>query len=403
MALPRSKVLSGRRDTTDLLQPVLAAYRVRLRCLQGRQPLRQHFYLYLLSDILAQAVAQSSIAFWFAETFGGFGESGSAEWPRGWTTPVIQVGSSAWSSFRGCDCGSGVQWRQPSAVRQFEGHRTPGKQRFCNSFSLRATRPMRWKGIFPTGSRQPPPAPQTTTTLYHNCQGRGAIRENPKHSLRNGCGSKGVRLTTTMVAVASTLFVEKLQLRHNMVELCANWHAFSKWAPHTTASGAGVNPSKGSGVQCFSSVYNCSCSVTQTGHLPSSGTLGREVALWCPRCLPCPCARKCLQMSVSVGVSADMCAVSTCLPVARMWLQISVDVWIFMLRCSKTLLGVVVVENIHMPCESCAHSAAVRMGRGGEWHGCVRMSVHVRVCQQMPKSKENRCNRITPGAVLSAV
>ena len=133
--------------------------------LSSRAPaLRQHFYLYLLSDILAQAVAQSSIAFWFAETFGGFGESGSAEWPRGWTTPVIQAGSSAWSSFRGCDCGSGMQWRQPSAVCQFEGHRTLGKQRFCNSFSLRATRPMRWKGIFPTGSRQPPPAPQTTTT-----------------------------------------------------------------------------------------------------------------------------------------------------------------------------------------------------------------------------------------------
>jgi len=142
-------------------------------------------------------------------------------------------------------------------------------------------------------------------------------------------------LTTTMVAVASTLFVEKLQLRHNMVELCANWHAFSKWAPHTTASGAGVNPSKGSGVQCFSSVYNCSCSVTQTGHLPSSGTLGREVALWCPRCLE----ERLWALSVSVSVCAEMFAdvrvrggvrgyvrsvdVSAC---PRMWLQISVDV-----------------------------------------------------------------------------
>ena len=252
--------------------------------------------------------------------------------------------------------------------------------------------------------RQPQPPPR----LYHNCQGRGAIRENPKHSLRNGCGSKGVRLTTTMVAVASTLFVEKLQLRHNMVELCANWHAFSKWAPHTTASGAGVNPSKGSGVKCFSSVYNCSCSVTQTGHLPSSGTLGREVALWCPRCLEerLWAASVCAAMSADVRVRGSVRGyvrsvdVSAC---PRMWLQISVDVWIFMLRCSETLLGVGVVENIHMPCESCAHPPLSGWAVWGVAWLCPHdMSAHVRVCQQMP-IKRNRCNRITPGAVLSAV
>ena len=87
---------------------------------------------------------------------------------------------------------------------------------------------------------------------------------------------------------------------------------------------------------------------------PSDGKL----PWWCPRCLAerlwvwffcgrvrvrgnvcrCPCPWECPRI---------------CAQCPRVCL--SADVAILMLRCSEPLLGVVVVENIHMPCESCGY------------------------------------------------
>lgn len=145
--------------------------------------------------------------------------------------------------------------------------------------------------------------------------------------------------------------------------------------------------------------------MTQTGHLPSSGTLGREVALVVPTMpcreavgmvflWPCPRARQCLQMSVSVGVSADMCAVSTCVPVRGCG---NFDVAVF--RAASGSCG---SREYPYAMRVLCVSASVPMGRVGSGvavSACPPTSACVNKCL----SKRNRCNRIIPGAVLSAV
>ena len=76
------------------------------------------------------------------------------------------------------------------------------------------------------------------------------------------------------------------------------------------------------------------------------------VFLW-----PCPRARQCLQMSVSVGVSADMCAVSTCVPVRGCG---NFDVAVF--RAASGSCG---SREYPYAMRVLCVSAAVRMGRVG--------------------------------------